>query len=335
MAGELIMATLSQLQKLGEGLKRISADISERVQVLERTGAQKNLIEKITVNGTPMNIGANKTVDIPVPTKLTQLENDAHYQENVIEHVQVNGMTLPTGEGKRVHISIPTRVSEFINDAGYQANAVEGVKVNGEPLTADEAKTVDILVPTKVSQVENDQGYQTQSEVNAMIQAAANGSAQITDIVIPSTGWTQAPVSDESTELRYTIDVNVEGATEIVYPSVALHKTDLETASAAGLCPAVQASAGTLRFWAQLPPKKDLAATVLLMTPGNMVGVVSSGGYVLPVATATRLGGVKIGSGITASVDGTITASAGISSEEVVSGTDIEKMLDEIFPTDI
>lgn len=49
MAGELIMATLSQLQKLGEGLKRISADISERVQVLERTGAQKNLIEKITV----------------------------------------------------------------------------------------------------------------------------------------------------------------------------------------------------------------------------------------------------------------------------------------------
>ena len=226
-------------------------------------------------------------------------------------------------------------MSEFINDAGYQANAVEGVKVNGEPLTADEAKTVDILVPTKVSQVENDQGYQTQSEVNAMIQAAANGSAQITDIVIPSTGWTQAPVSDESTALRYTIDVNVEGATEIVYPSVALHKTDLETASAAGLCPAVQASAGTLRFWAQLPPKKDLAATVLLMTPGNMVGVVSSGGYVLPVATATRLGGVKIGSGITASVDGTITASAGISSEEVVSGTDIEKMLDEIFPTDI
>ena len=190
-------------------------------------------------------------------------------------------------------------------------------------------------MPTKVSQVENDQGYQTQSEVNAMIQAAANGSAQITDIVIPSTGWTQAPVSDESTALRYTIDVNVEGATEIVYPSVALHKTDLETASAAGLCPAVQASAGTLRFWAQLPPKKDLAATVLLMTPGNMVGVVSSGGYVLPVATATRLGGVKIGSGITASVDGTITASASISSEEVVSGTDIEKMLDEIFPTDI
>ena len=84
------MATLSQLQKLGEGLKRISADISERVQVLERTGAQKNLIEKITVNGTPMNIGANKTVDIPVPTKLTQLENDAHYP------VSYTHLTLPT-----------------------------------------------------------------------------------------------------------------------------------------------------------------------------------------------------------------------------------------------
>lgn len=163
------------------------------------------------------------------------------------------------------------------------------------------------------------------------LQAAASGGVQIRDITIPAAGWIQSPGSDEAAALGYTIDLAVEGVTEAVYPSVAVHKAALEAANTAGLCPAVQALAGVLRFWAQTPPKTNLSATAILMTPGNMVG--SSAGYVLPVATATRLGGVKIGSGITASPDGTITASSsGIPPETVVSAADTEQMLDEIFP---
>lgn len=167
--------------------------------------------------------------------------------------------------------------------------------------------------------------------IRKAVQAAASGAVQIKDITIPAEGWTQSPGSDEAAALSYTIDIAVEGVTEAVYPSVAVHKAALEAANTAGLCPAVQALAGVLRFWAQTPPKTNLSATAILMTPGNMVG--SSAGYVLPVATATRLGGVKIGPGITASPDGTITASnSGIPPEKVVSATDTEKMLDEIFP---
>lgn len=167
--------------------------------------------------------------------------------------------------------------------------------------------------------------------IRKALQAAASGAVQIKDITIPAEGWTQSPGSDEAAALSYTIDLAVEGVTEAVYPSVAVHKAALEAANTAGLCPAVQALAGVLRFWAQTPPKTNLSATAILMTPGNMVG--SSAGYVLPVATATRLGGVKIGPGITASPDGTITASnGGIPPEKVVSATDTEKMLDEIFP---
>lgn len=167
--------------------------------------------------------------------------------------------------------------------------------------------------------------------IRKAVQAAASGAVQIKDITIPAEGWTQSPGSDEAAALSYTIDLAVEGVTEAVYPSVAVHKAALEAANTAGLCPAVQALAGVLRFWAQTPPKTNLSATAILMTPGNMVG--SSAGYVLPVATATRLGGVKIGPGITASPDGTITASnSGIPPEKVVSATDTEKMLDEIFP---
>ena len=82
-----------------------------------------------------------------------------------------------------------------------------------------------------------------------------------------------------------------------------------------------------------LAPLGDMSATVALWAPGGTAGGGSA--YVLPVATATRLGGVKIGSGVSVSADGTISAStSGITQDEVVSAADTDKMLDEIFPAE-
>ena len=125
-------------------------------------------------------------------------------------------------------------------------------------------------------------------------------------------------------------------AAETQFPNVALHKAALETAKNAGLCPTVQTLAGALRFWAKRSPDEDMEATVALVSPGAS----SSGGgggstYVLPVATATRLGGVKIGKGISVAADGTITAStSGVSPDDMASTEDTESMLDEVFPSE-
>ena len=79
-----------------------------------------------------------------------------------------------------------------------------------------------------------------------------------------------------------------------------------------------------------------MEATIALVSPGAS----SSGGgggstYVLPVATATRLGGVKIGKGISVAADGTITAStSGVSPDDMASTEDTESMLDEVFPSE-
>ena len=78
-----------------------------------------------------------------------------------------------------------------------------------------------------------------------------------------------------------------------------------------------------------------MKATIALVSPGAS----SSGGgggstYVLPVATATRLGGVKIGKGISVAEDGTITAPGSISPESMASPEDTELMLDEVFPSE-
>lgn len=135
---------------------------------------------------------------------------------------------------------------------------------------------------------------------------------------------------------RYYVDVPVTEAAETQFPNVALHKAALETAKNAGLCPTVQTLAGALRFWAKRSPDEDMEATIALVSPGAS----SSGGgggstYVLPVATATRLGGVKIGKGISVAADGTITAStSGVSPDDMASTEDTESMLDEVFPSE-
>ena len=170
-------------------------------------------------------------------------------------------------------------------------------------------------------------------------QIGGKGSAIIKDITIPADGWDwQRESGDEETlgmdDFRCVVDVAVDDATEDMFPSVALHKAALEVAKRAGLCPTVQALAGVLRFWARNAPEADMAATVALVSPGGASGGGSSS-YVLPVATATRLGGVKIGSGVSVSADGTISAStSGITQDEVVSAADTDKMLDEIFPAE-
>lgn len=159
-------------------------------------GYQANVIEVIKVNGTAVTI-TNKTVDITVPTKVSDLTNDSGfitgitsamvtnalgytpynstnpngYQANIIETVKVNGVAL-TVTSKAVDVPVPTKVSDLTNDSGfitgitynmvtaalgytpynatnpngYQANVIETIKVNGTALTPTD-KAVDIVIP--------------------------------------------------------------------------------------------------------------------------------------------------------------------------------------------
>ena len=51
---------------------------------------------------------------------------------------------------------------------------------------------------------------------------------------------------------------------------------------------------------------------------GQDLGVAASGGYTLPIASATTLGGVKVGKNLTIEQDGTLNAQAGGSTEDVI-----------------
>lgn len=202
------------------------------------------------------------------------------------------------------------------------------------------AKIITEATSKALKELEESGQIMSEDRVKELIKESGGGggAAIIKDITIPADGWDwQRESGDEETlgmdDFRFVVDVAVDDATEDMFPSVALHKTALEVAKRAGLCPTVQALAGVLRFWARNIPTADMSATVALWALGGTAGGGSA--YVLPVATATRLGGVKIGSGVSVSADGTISAStSGITQDEVVSAADTDKMLDEIFPAE-
>lgn len=71
---------LSHLQKLAQKENQKANALAARVGALEKVGAQANKIESIKVNGTAQTIASDKSVNITVPTKTSQLNNDSTFQ---------------------------------------------------------------------------------------------------------------------------------------------------------------------------------------------------------------------------------------------------------------
>ncbi len=132
------------------------------------------------------------------------------------------------------------------------------------------------------------------------------GNIKISDIVISIADWEK-----ESGEL-YTAVVSVPEANEELYPLVSLHKKSLDIAYKSGLYPVVQTQDGILRFWARTQPTEDMKATLVLLQShsGSLSNI--SGDRVIPVASSTVVGGVRVceGSGLTVDPNGNLSIDA-------------------------
>lgn len=91
MAGEVISAKLSQLEAFGMKVVTDFTALTARVRSLERAGGQPNIIEKILVNGIQLAVDGNKAVSFSVPTKASQLENDAGFQNGEDVDAKLDG----------------------------------------------------------------------------------------------------------------------------------------------------------------------------------------------------------------------------------------------------
>lgn len=161
------------------------------------SGAQVNVIETIEVNGTAQPV-TSKTVDITVPTKTSQLQNDSDFATNSsltsglnTKVDKVTGKQLSTNDFSNDYKSKVdsntsarhTHTNKTILDAttasfttsdesklngiasGAQVNVIESIKVNGAA-QAVTSKSVNISVPTKTSQLQNDSEFVTLSDLD-------------------------------------------------------------------------------------------------------------------------------------------------------------------------
>lgn len=88
------------------------------------SGAQVNVIESVKVNGTKVE-PSSKSVDISVPTKVSQLTNDSGFQTST----QVN--SIVTGKGYQTQ----SQVQSLINSAVGNITSIRYEKVTSLPAT--------------------------------------------------------------------------------------------------------------------------------------------------------------------------------------------------------
>jgi hypothetical protein len=91
------LARLKHLKQLAQKAKAESDAVATRVKALEDVGAQANKIESIKVNGTAQTIDPDKSVNITVPTKTSQLNNDSTFQTSAQVVAAINTAISKSG----------------------------------------------------------------------------------------------------------------------------------------------------------------------------------------------------------------------------------------------
>ena len=137
-------------------------------------------------------------------------------------------------------------------------------------------------------------------------------SAVCVAFTIPHEAWQSAGgAEDDEGGGTYPCraDVVCDEATAMHTPIATLDKACLAAAKACELCPTVETASGVLRFWAMKVPDGELTGSVLLVGQGGG-GKSGDGSYTLPTATPFRLGGVKVGDGLTVDNEGKLSVDA-------------------------
>ena len=91
------LARLKHLKQVAQKAKAESDAVATRVKALENVGAQANKIESIKVNGAAQTIGSDKSVNISVPTKTSQLNNDSTFQTSAQVVTAINTAISKSG----------------------------------------------------------------------------------------------------------------------------------------------------------------------------------------------------------------------------------------------
>ena len=173
--------------------------------------------------------------------------------------------------------------------------------------------------------------FPTYEVVEQMIQRATVKR----DIIIPTTGW--ATGAEESKEGDMYVDIIQEDVTEDMVPIISIFPAHADKAQECGMRTTSRTIPGGVRIYAAKEPATEIHAILILMQAysgrsGTAGGGGTSADYVLPTATTTRLGGVKIGDNVNVAQDGTISVDGiELLDEAIATDDDVKEALDSVL----
>jgi len=144
----------------------------------------------------------------------------------------------------------------------------------------------------------------------------ALGTRQL-PITIPADGWQDNP---DGGAYAYRADIPVESVTAKLIPQLFYPPESAERAGYYGLSPVCETLDGLLRVWSKAVPAEPIPAVLNLTGDASGYfavgdGNTGSGTFTLPPATENTLGGVKVGSGLNVTRDGTLSVNAATEAE--------------------
>ncbi len=157
-------------------------------------------------------------------------------------------------------------------------------------------------------------GLVTYQDLGILIDAL--GTRQL-PITIPVDGWQENP---DGGAYAYRADIPVESVTAKLIPQLFYPPESAERAGYYGLSPVCETLDGVLRVWSKAVPAEPIPAVLNLTGDASGYfavgdGNTGSGTFTLPPATENTLGGVKVGSGLNVTRDGTLSVNAATEAE--------------------
>ena len=297
-------------------------------------GGEENIIESIKVNGVEQAVGADKSVNITVPsqpTKVSELENDSGYLTDIpteyITETELNGkgyLTAVPGS-----YATKTYVGEQIANAGHLTRSIVTV------IPGDEDASENVIYMLKVDGAAGDDKYKEYMKIDGAVQLVGDTSVDLSDYAKTSdlsshigdtvkhitsterTNWNAAKTHADSAHAPSNAQSNV-------IETVKVNGTALTPSSKSVDITVPSVGNGTITITQNGTTK----GTFTTNQSGNTTIELTDNNTTYGVATSSALGLVKSGTDITVDSNGNVSVNDASHKHEISNVNGLQSALD-------